>query len=253
MRTFSRSSAAARALPWPFESGEKMVPSLTRQEKHMSRFLLAITPFAGHVFPMLGLAKGLLRRGHDVVVYSGRKYEATVLATGARFLPSYAAQDFDDTDPEATFPAMARASGPSAMLTDFRELFVGTAPGQAQDMFDAHEKNVIRCRGRGRYVFRRGVVPRTTRRFVCDGFVVAARFVQQAPHPGTPFKPGRTVVDPTRDAVVRALWEHTLAAQFRSLHNRARTAVGLEPTTRRGLHGAWSPQLVIAQGVPALQ
>ena len=117
-----------------------MVPSLTRQEKHLSRFLLAITPFAGHVFPMLGLAKGLLRRGYDVVVYSGRKYEATVLAAGARFLPSYAAQDFDDTDPEATFPAMARASGPSAMLTDFRELFVGTAPGQAQDMLDAHEK-----------------------------------------------------------------------------------------------------------------
>ena len=29
--------------------------------------------------------------------------------------------------------------------------------------------------------------------------------------------------------------------------------MGLEPTTRRGLHGAWSPQLVIAQGAPVLE
>lgn len=220
----------------------------------MSRFLLATTPFAGHFFPMLGLAKGLLRRGHDVVVYSGKKYEATVLAAGARFLPFYAAQDFDDTDPEATFPAMGRASGPSAMLTDFRELFFGTAPGQAQDMLDAHEKMPFdavvaegTCFGAELFHELRGV-PYATVSLSPLGLPS-----KHLPPPGTPFKPGRTVVGRTRDAVLRALLEHTLDAQFRSLHNRARTAVGLEPTTRRGLHGAWSPQLVIAQGVPALE
>ncbi|WNB88366.1 glycosyltransferase [Glutamicibacter protophormiae] len=220
----------------------------------MSRFLLAATPFAGHVQPMIGLARSLRRRGHHITFYTGAKYSETVDAASVTFLPFCNARDFDDGRPEDTFPAMARASGFSAMLTDFRELFFGTAPGQAQDMLDAHDQIPFdavvaegTCFGAELFHELRGV-PYATASLSPLG--LPSRYL---PPPGVPLRPGRTAVGRFRDAVLRAALDRTLDAAFRRLHNEARAAAGLKPTRRNGLYGAWSQQLLVAQGVPAVE
>lgn len=220
----------------------------------MSRFLLAATPFAGHVQPMIGLARSLRSRGHQVTLYTGAKYAGTVDAAGITFLPFRNARDFDDDRPENTFPAMARASGPLAMITDFRELFFGTAPGQAQDMLDAHDQIPFdavvaegTCFGAELFHELRGV-PYATASLSPLG--LPSRYL---PPPGVPLRPGRTAIGRIRDAALRAALDRTLDATFRRLHNEARAEVGLELTRRNGLYGAWSQQLLLAQGVPAVE
>ena len=53
----------------------------------MTRFLLAAMPAAGHIGPLLPIARELVRRGHDVAWYSGSQVRDNVEATGARYLP----------------------------------------------------------------------------------------------------------------------------------------------------------------------
>lgn len=220
----------------------------------MPRFLMAATPFAGHVRPLLGLARSLMARGHEVVLYTGAKYGELVRAEGVEFLPFRSAQDFDDSRPEAAFPAMAGASGLRGMLTDFRELFFGTAPGQARDMVVAHAQNPFdavvaegTCFGAELFHELHGVPYATVS---LSPLALPSRFL---PPPGVPVVPGRTVIGRTRDAALRAVFDHTLDASFRRLHNGARSAVGLPPTRRGGLYGAWTQQLLLAQGVPLLE
>jgi UDP:flavonoid glycosyltransferase YjiC (YdhE family) len=87
------------------------------------RILLAAVPFTGHVLPVLGLARALRGRGHEVSVHTGAKFADRVRDAGAEHLPWTRAPDFDDTDLAATFPALARTSGPRALLASFRDLF----------------------------------------------------------------------------------------------------------------------------------
>ena len=50
----------------------------------MARYLLAATPLAGHVFPMLRIGAGLRRRGHDVTLLTGADYHGHVRRAGLR-------------------------------------------------------------------------------------------------------------------------------------------------------------------------
>ena len=50
-------------------------------------------PVVGHINPGLPIARALVGRGHEVCWYTGRKYQAQVEATGARYQPMRAALD----------------------------------------------------------------------------------------------------------------------------------------------------------------
>ncbi|WP_194827900.1 glycosyltransferase [Nocardia sp. XZ_19_231] len=50
----------------------------------MARYLLAATPIAGHVLPMLGIGADLQRRGHDVCLLTGDQYSDRVRRAGMR-------------------------------------------------------------------------------------------------------------------------------------------------------------------------
>ncbi|MFD3744047.1 glycosyltransferase [Nocardia sp. NPDC058633] len=50
----------------------------------MARYLLAATPIAGHVLPMLGIGADLRRRGHDVCLLTGDQYSDRVRRAGMR-------------------------------------------------------------------------------------------------------------------------------------------------------------------------
>ncbi|WJZ68602.1 glycosyltransferase [Kocuria rosea] len=220
----------------------------------MSRFLLASTPFAGHIQPMAGLARALVDHGHDVLFYTGTKYHSTVEDAGAQWAPFQRATDFDDTRPEASFPRMKPGNSPAAMVSSFEEIFFGTAPAQAQDLLAIHERTPIDA-------------------LIAEGTCIGPSFVHEAigipyatfslsplglpskhlPPPGVPITPGASPAGRARDAGLRALMDHTVHALFRRLHNRARVRAGLSPTRRLGLQGTWSQHLVLAQGVDELE
>ena len=48
----------------------------------MARYLLAASPLAGHVMPMLGIAADLQRRGHDVTFLSGAQFDGAISRFG---------------------------------------------------------------------------------------------------------------------------------------------------------------------------
>ena len=95
--------------------------------------MVTVVPMAGHVGPVTGLVAELVSRGHQVRVYTGSRYRQRFTDLGATVVTWSAARDFDEDDLGATFP-LARHRGPLTALTLVRDGFIGTAPGQVQDL-----------------------------------------------------------------------------------------------------------------------
>lgn len=220
----------------------------------MNTYLLAATPFAGHIHPMLGLARALIGRGHRVIFYTGEKYRRAVEDSGSEWAAWTHAQDFDDQDPAASFPAMARNSGLGGVLISFRDLFFGTAAGQARDILAIHEQEGIdamvaegTCFGPSLAHDLAGI-PYAT--FSLSPLALPSR---ELPPAGVPFRPGRSRIGRLRDAALRGAVDHTINKVFRRWHNQARAVIGLPQTKRLGVEGTWSRQLLLAQGVQELE
>jgi MGT family glycosyltransferase len=66
----------------------------------LARITILSVPAYGHLLPMLGVIRELVRRGHDVEVLNGAEMEPVVARTGARFVaypPALTAGDFVTT------------------------------------------------------------------------------------------------------------------------------------------------------------
>lgn len=220
----------------------------------MSTFLLAATSFAGHIHPMAGLARALTGRGHRVIFYTGHKYRHDVERCGAIWAGWTHARDFNDADPAASFPAMARGKGLSGVFISFRDLFFGTAVGQAQDILELHQRFTIdamvaegTCFGPA-LVHDLAGIPYAT--FSLSPLALPS---QDLPPAGVPVRPGRSRIGRLRDAALRGAVDGTINAVFRRLHNQVRAEVGLPPSERLGVEGTWSQQLLLAQGVQDLE
>lgn len=100
----------------------------------MARFLMATQPITGHVLPALPIARELVERGHEVRWYVGRKFQAQVEATGARFAPYQQAYDYDDADYDAAFPGRGTFKGLEQIKFDFTHVFVKQAVPQFHDL-----------------------------------------------------------------------------------------------------------------------
>jgi UDP:flavonoid glycosyltransferase YjiC (YdhE family) len=70
----------------------------------MASIMVTAMPFAGHARPIRAVVAELVRRGHDVRVYTGRTYTAMFDEVGARAVRWNKAPDFDERDLGATFP-----------------------------------------------------------------------------------------------------------------------------------------------------
>ncbi len=96
----------------------------------MSSLLICSTPVHGHVTPLLAVARHLVASGHRVRFLTGARYQATVEATGATFLPLPAEADYDDTDMDAAFPGRVGLKGPAGIRYDLGTIFLAPAPAQ---------------------------------------------------------------------------------------------------------------------------
>ncbi len=100
----------------------------------MAKFLIATMPITGHVNPCVSISRRLAGLGHEVRWYTGKRFEQKVLATGAEYSPMKAAPDFDERDPDATFPGRKGLKGVAGLRFDFKHLFLDSAVGQHQDL-----------------------------------------------------------------------------------------------------------------------
>lgn len=220
----------------------------------MAHILVAAMPFGGHVPPVAGVATALVERGHRVTFHTGAKYRRQAQATGATWLPWRHARDFDDADVHAAFPRMRRGSSPAAMISSFEHVFFNTGPGQLEDLRQAHAAGPFdavlgeaTCVGPG-FLHDAVGVPWAT--LSLSPLAILSRHL---PPPGLPVLPGTGPLAAVRDAALRAAVSATLGRGFRRVLNAARREAGLAPTRLLAFEPLHSAQLLLAQGVPALE
>lgn len=95
----------------------------------MARFLFTTQPMAGHLRPLLPVARALTQDGHDVLWYTGARYGALVERSGARAVPYPAGLDFDDTALEHRGGDAGGRRGLKGLEQDIIEVFVRPVPG----------------------------------------------------------------------------------------------------------------------------
>jgi UDP:flavonoid glycosyltransferase YjiC (YdhE family) len=100
----------------------------------VARFLVASQPITGHVLPAIPVVRALVRRGHDVWWYVGRKFRAQVDAAGAHFVEYGQAYDYDDRDYDAAFPGRSALAGLKQTRFDLLKLFIEQAGKQHHDL-----------------------------------------------------------------------------------------------------------------------
>jgi UDP:flavonoid glycosyltransferase YjiC (YdhE family) len=99
----------------------------------MTRFLICTMPIAGHVNPGLPIAGALVRRGHELVWYTGQQFRAAIEATGARHIPMQAAAIHDRSKSAVDRGAPAQA-GLAGFKSDLKHLFLDPMPAQVADL-----------------------------------------------------------------------------------------------------------------------
>jgi UDP:flavonoid glycosyltransferase YjiC (YdhE family) len=112
----------------------------------MTRVLFTTDPITGHVRPALGVARSLVDSGHEVVWYTGRKFESLVATTGSRFSPINARFDFDDAEVDALQSVEGQQPGLSGFKKVLREVFINPIPDYVADLaglFDEFEPEVV--------------------------------------------------------------------------------------------------------------
>lgn len=102
----------------------------------MSRFLVTLWPFTGHLLPQVAIAQALRERGHEVAFYSGEAVRHHVEGQGFPFFA------FDRLDQEVAFRTMRtvdtgdRSSRPGGgrLMPLMRDWLVETIPDQISDI-----------------------------------------------------------------------------------------------------------------------
>lgn len=103
----------------------------------MSHFLLTSTPVYGHVAPMLTVGRGLVCRGHQVTMLTGRKYQGAVQSHAMTFQPLPDEVDYDDANLDAWLPGRKQFRGLAAGRYDIIGLFIRPLQSQYYAFMEA--------------------------------------------------------------------------------------------------------------------
>ena len=106
----------------------------------MANILIATTPGAGHVNPMIAFARELIDRGHKVWWYTGKAFQRKIEKLGANYLPMHAAYDFSGISYEEAFPQIKGLRGIAASIQSQKSVFIEPAPGQMEDILKILEE-----------------------------------------------------------------------------------------------------------------
>lgn len=98
----------------------------------MARFLLLTGAAAGHVNPVMQIARKLVGRGHEVVWITGRRYQEKVESTGARFHPFPAESDPGMMEIYEFFPEYGKLKGLAQTKYMFKHMCIDRCPGMLE-------------------------------------------------------------------------------------------------------------------------
>ncbi|WP_203670877.1 glycosyltransferase [Catellatospora methionotrophica] len=219
----------------------------------MARIIVASMPFAGHVGVMSAVAGELADRGHEVLAYTGAKYEQRFRAVGAQWLPWQRATDFDDSDLAATFPPVGDGKGLRGGMANVEHVLMGTGAGQAADLLAEVARRPADLLVTDHLAFGAALAGETL------GLPWASVSVtplplesRELPPPGFPAMPARGPLGRVRDRALRSAVHAMTGRLLSPMLNRMRAGAGLPPTTG-GMDSLLSPHLILAQGVVGLE
>ena len=214
------------------------------------KVMVAVVPVSGHVGPISGLVAELVGRGHQVRVYTGSRFRQRFTDLGATVVTWAAAQDFDEDNIGATFP-LAKRPGLLTAIALVGGAFIGTAPGQVQDLRRELEREPA------------DVLVADSMSFggVLTGELLGLPWAllnvlpfnqgfELAP-PGFKVKPPRGPLGRQRDRLLWLVYRAT-TYPFKRAYNRARAKIGLPPDRRPYGRVLFSDWLVLATGCPGL-
>jgi MGT family glycosyltransferase len=221
----------------------------------MTRFLLAAMPAAGHIGPLLPIARELTGRGHEVAWYTGSRVRRQVEATGARYLPHVHARDLDAANLNAELPGRADRKGFAQFRFDMRELFIAAVPDQVEDL-EAHvaefRPDVLVAEpgmtGACTVISHRHGIPWAT----CNITVLTVRSRDTAPF-GLGLRPPRSAAGRLRNTLVAAAIDRTLFAPIDRDYRAMRARMGLPPTNSGFADVTLSPHLFLQPTAPSFE
>jgi MGT family glycosyltransferase len=114
----------------------------------MARVLITTIPAEGHVRPVLPLAARLAEEGHDVLWYTGPKFQPLVTRTGARFIPvNMKSLGYDDPNVDVLHARVADLKpGINAMRKTVGDVLIAPVPEYLQDVtpiFDDFDPDIV--------------------------------------------------------------------------------------------------------------
>ncbi|WP_123697242.1 glycosyltransferase [Agrococcus jenensis] len=217
----------------------------------MAHILVTAMPFAGHVRPMTAVAAALLDRGHRVTAYTGARYAEAFGRLGCAILPWSAAQDFDETRLSETFPD-AGGPGPLGLIANVRDVFIGTARGQVDDVCAAHAVTPFDAIVADVLAVGAGLTAELLDLpWATISVVPLSMPSRDLPPSALALAPGRGRFGEARDALLRRA-APTMTAPLDRPHRAVRASLGLGPG-RRFDSTLYSPTLVIATGAPSIE
>ncbi|MCB7135808.1 glycosyltransferase [Cellulosimicrobium marinum] len=218
----------------------------------MASIMLTAMPFAGHARPVRAVAAELVRRGHDVRVYTGRSYVPLFDAVGARGVPWVQAPEFDERDLAATFPRLRERKGFRQVLVNLQDLFLGTAPAQCEDLLALHDAEPWDLlAGDPMALGTRFAAERLHQEWASVSPVAVWLPGKGIPPTGLGLAPARGPAGRVRDAVLNATTGASSSVLTR-LYQRTRRDVGLPPDGESFATMWYSPWLVVGAGSPGL-
>lgn len=102
----------------------------------MARILIATVPAAGHVNPMVSVAKHLVNRGHTVWWYTGEVFQHKIEQIKATYKPMQTAYDFGGMSREEAFPQTKGLQRLPLFIEGYKCIFVDEAPKQMEDILE---------------------------------------------------------------------------------------------------------------------
>lgn len=221
----------------------------------MTRVLLATMPAAGHVGPLIPVARELVRRAHDVAWYTGSGYRDKVEATGAAFFDHVHAPNRDPGQLDVEFPQRAKLKGIAKFKFDLREVFIAAVPGQVADLenlLDEVRPDVIVAEpgtaAAAKVIEQRHGIPWAT----CGISAFAMRSVDTAPF-GLGLAPARSPLGRARNRALHALIYRTVYRAADRDYHAMRTRLDMGPAEGGLFDTPLSPYLYIQPTVPSFE
>ncbi|MBW4698495.1 MAG: glycosyl transferase, UDP-glucuronosyltransferase [Aphanocapsa lilacina HA4352-LM1] len=221
----------------------------------MARFLIGTVPVVGHIGPAAPIARKLVERGHAVWWYTGKAFQATVEATGARFAPIVSGLDYSDLSnvPEAWLAQRNALRGLDQLKFDLKHFFIEAALGQVQDLqallqdFPADVLLADNCFRGAAWVHELGGPPWAE----FGTTVLPARSRDTAPF-GLSVQPSASPLGRLRNRGLHWLLQSVLFRDVQTYMNAVRARLGLPPVAQ-GFFDVTSAYLYLQGTIPAFE